>query len=155
MAYVLHGDGLCSSGHHGHSHGHSHINNHRHLKPSNDNFHNNNRSPATIDLRHKILQNINNEDGLSQSLLLNTRNRSNSTCSYRSPSHSRTNSFSRTLPFNGIVPNGGISGGSTTGTAFDPARRSSHSLHNNSNSSKLKNFVGAAHRDSIDSDMTR
>lgn len=129
MAYILHGDGLCSHTHSSHSHPYKH-----HKEPS-ESSHNNNRTPGAIDLRNKILQNINGDDGLSQSLLLSSRNRSNSICSFRSPSHSRTNSFSRTLPFNG-----------------GDSRRASHSNHN---STKLKSLMGSSHRDSIDGDMTR
>lgn len=139
MAFILHGDGFCAGHHnHSHAHGHKHHNHHHphHHKAQNDeHFHNNNRATTTIDLRHKLLHNINADDGLTPSMLLNGRIRSNSTCSYRSPNHSRTNSFSRTLPFN------------------DTARRASHSNH----ASKLKSLIGGIHqhRDSVDSEITR
>lgn len=104
MAIILHGDGLCWMPHtHTHSHGHG-CSPQKHEHHS---FHNNNKTkseykllinePMTVSRTKNVLMNGNNtlQPPLTRS------NRSNSICSYRSPDHSRTNSFSRTIPLNG------------------------------------------------------
>lgn len=152
MAIILHGDGLCT-GHHNHSHGHHshghkhHSHNHKHTDES---CRNNNKPSTTTaaaaaaaasgdpnDMKYKILHNFNSEDGLPQTIIVNAHNalgRTNSICSYRSPSHSRTNSFSRVIPINDAA-----------------ARRASYTNH----TSKLKSITVTMHRDSIDSEITR
>lgn len=136
MAIILHGDGICG-GRHNHSHSHSHGHQHKH-KHNDETFHNNNKAQATFDLKYKLLNNDAVDDGLSipPTILIGGRtslDRNNSICSYRSPSHSRTNSFSRMLPVN------------------DVARRASYSNH----SSKIRGFNGSVHRDSLESEITR
>lgn len=139
MAIILHGNGLCT-GHHNHSHGHKHQS-----QKSNDETCRNNNKPHltatspndTTDMKYKILQNFNSEHGLPQTIIGNSRaalGRSNSICSYRSPSHSRTNSFSRVISNNDAA-----------------ARRSSYS----NNVSKWKSITVTMHRDSFDSEITR
>lgn len=138
MAIILHGEGLCCFSALTRSHGHCHS--HSHGKQ--DHYDNNNSSGSKGRSEYKPLINETN------SILDNGKNviipvpsafitgksindRSNSICSYRSPSHSRANSFSREL-----------------------SRRSSSI--SNLVAIKVKDLaIVNLHRDSIDNDMSR
>lgn len=103
MAIILHGEGLCCfsalSRSHGHCHSHSHS--------KNENYDNNNSKGRSeykplINETNQMLDNGKNviipvPTAFLTGKSLNDRN--NSICSYRSPNHSRANSFSRTIPF--------------------------------------------------------
>lgn len=102
MAIILHGDGLCGASHtHTHSHGCSPPKHEHHS------YHNNNKTKS----EYKLLINEPMTVSRTKNVLMNGGNtlqppstrttRSNSVCSYRSPNHSRANSFSRTVPMNG------------------------------------------------------
>lgn len=135
MAIILHGDGLCCT-----SHTHSHSGKHEH------HYHNNNKSKmeykpliseSSSERRNKSLS----ISSIPASFLIGTRNslaeRNNSVCSHRSPSQSRSNSFSRSIPLNAEM-----------------IRRSSSSKLNISNG-RLKDStsIDCAQRDTIDIDL--
>lgn len=97
MAIILHGDGFCcNSRAHAHSHNHN--------QKSTHNYHNNNRTKTeykplineSIDKRSKAVLSALPPSFISANRASLTDRRS-SNCSYRSPNHSRTNSFSRSM----------------------------------------------------------
>lgn len=107
MAFILHGEGLCWLPHtHTHSHGHG-CSPQKHEHHS---YNNNNKTkseykllinePMTVSRTKNVLMNGGNTLQ-PPSTRTNRTSRSNSVCSYRSPNHSRANSFSRTIPMSG------------------------------------------------------
>lgn len=101
MAFILHGS--CSMPHtHSHSHSHDATKQNQRYKPIGNNRRKTENEFVDFENHNNLMQRQTSEP----TFILNGSSfpvRSDSICSYRSPSHSRTNSFSKHLSTNNVV----------------------------------------------------